>query len=115
MKRFKISDLGSEGPENVASKWFPGTYIHHGGLSFHAVGWRTHPEGEHIHPDHEVFVIMQGRGEIEIDGRREPIRAGEVLLIEPGEEHHLVGDPDFPIINLWFHCGPEPHPDQQRR
>ena len=113
MKRFKISDLGSKGPEHVVSRWFPGTYIVQGGLSFHAVGWRTHPEGEHIHSDHEVFVIMQGRGEIEIDGRREPLHAGEVLLIEPGEEHHIVGDPEYPIVNCWFHCGPEPHEDQR--
>jgi quercetin dioxygenase-like cupin family protein len=56
---------------------------------------------------------MQGQGEIEIDGRREPLHAGEVLVIEPGEEHYIIGDPAYPIINLWFHCGDEPHPAQR--
>ena len=112
MKRYRLSDLTSEGPEHVAARLVPGRYIVHGGLSFHPVGWRTHPEGEHIHPDYEIFVIMQGRGEIEIDGQREPVHAGEVLIVEPGEEHHIVGDPGHPIVNLWFHCGDEPHPDQ---
>lgn len=113
MKRFEIADLGAEGPEHVASRLVPGKYIHHGGLSFHPVGWRTHPEGEHVHPDREVFVIMQGQGEIEIDGRREPVHAGEVLVIEPGEEHHIIGDPAYPIVNLWFHASDEPHTDQR--
>ena len=113
VKRLLISDLGSEGPEHVLSQWFPETYIARGALSFHGIGMRTHSEGEHIHSDHEVFVIMQGKGEIEIDGRREPLHAGEVLIIEPGEEHHIIGDPEFPIVNLWFHCGPGPHENQR--
>jgi len=113
MKRFKISDLGSDGPEHVVSAMLSGKYIVKGALSFHPVGWRTHSEGEHVHPDHEVFVIMQGQGEIEIDGRREPLHAGDVLIIEPGEEHYIVGDPAHPIVNLWFHTGDEPNERQR--
>jgi mannose-6-phosphate isomerase-like protein (cupin superfamily) len=95
------------------SKLVPGKYIVHGGLSFHPIGWRTHSEGNHVHDDAEIFCFMQGRGEVEVDGRIVPIHAGEVLVIEPGEEHYIVGDPDHPIINLWFHCGDEPHPKQR--
>jgi len=113
MKRYTFSDLGSDGPLHVANRLVPGAYIDHGGLSFHAVGWKTHPEGQHVHDNAEVFCIMQGQGEIEIDGRREPLHAGEVLVIEPGEEHYIIGDPAYPIINLWFHCGNEPHPAQR--
>ena len=113
MKRYRISDLHSDGPQHVVSALVPGAYIDHGGLSFHPVGWRTHPEGQHVHDNAEVFCILQGQGEIEIDGRREPLHAGEVLIIEPGEEHYIVGDPAYPIINLWFHCGDEPHPAQR--
>jgi mannose-6-phosphate isomerase-like protein (cupin superfamily) len=113
MKRYKLSDLGSAGPEHVASSLVPGKYIARGALSFHPIGWRTHPEGEHVHDDAEVFVIMQGQGIIEIDGRREPLYAGEVLVMEPGEDHHIVGDPDHPIVNLWFHCSDEPHESQR--
>ncbi len=113
MKRYRFSDLGSDGPEHVVSKLVPGKYIAHGGLSFHKVGWRTHSEGVHVHGDREVFCILQGQGVIEIDGRTEPVHAGEILVIEPGEDHHLVGDPEHPMINLWFHCADEPHPDQR--
>lgn len=113
MKRYRISDLGPVQGEHVAEGIVPGRYIHQGGLSFHPPGWRTHAEGNHRHDSHEVFVILQGRGEIEINGRRQPIEAGDVLVIEPGEEHYLIGDPAHPIINLWFHCADEPHPNQR--
>jgi hypothetical protein len=66
-----------------------GAYIHQGGLSFHPVGFRTHAEGHHVHDTHEVLVI------------------------EPGDEHYLIGDPEHPIINLWFHCADERHSAQQ--
>jgi mannose-6-phosphate isomerase-like protein (cupin superfamily) len=113
MKRYRIGDLGSDGPEQILSGKAPGRYINRGALSFHPVGWRTHSEGSHVHDDHEIFIIMQGRGEIEIDGERQPIHAGEVLIIEPGEEHYIIGDPAYPIVNLWFHTGDEPHIDQR--
>jgi len=114
VKRYTFSNLGAQGAEHVATHLIPGAYIAQGGLSFHPVGWRTHDqEGAHVHDDYEVFCIMQGRGEIEIDGEREPVHAGQVLVIEPGEDHHLIGDPDYPIINLWFHGADEPHPNQQ--
>jgi len=113
VKRHTFSDLGADGPEHVVSRLVSGKYIAHGGLSFHKIGWRTHPEGHHVHPEGEIFCIMQGQGEIEIDGKREPVHAGEVLIIGPGEDHHLIGDPAHPIINLWFHCADEPHPDQR--
>ena len=112
MRRYRLRDLDGEISERVGEALVPGAYIHHGGLSFHAIGFRTHPEGEHVHDSHEVFVILQGRGQIELNGTLEPVRAGEVLVIEPGDEHHLIGDPAHPIVNLWFHCSDERHPAQ---
>jgi hypothetical protein len=113
MRRYRLSDLDGEVLERVGDELVRGAYIHRGGLSFHPVGFRTHAEGHHVHDTHEVFVILQGRGEIELDGELEPVHAGEVLVIEPGDEHYLIGDPEHPIINLWFHCADERHSAQQ--
>ena len=118
MKRYTFADLAcpSDGLEHVAAHLVPGAYLAQGGLSFHGPGERTHAaEDRHVHTDHEVFCIMQGRGWIELEGRREPISAGDVLVIEPGEDHHVVGDPAHPIVNLWFHASAEGHPKQAGR
>lgn len=112
MRRYRLSDLGSEGPEHVASKLIPGRRIAAGGLSFHAPGGRTHPEGEHRHDHHEVFCIMQGQGTLWVDGRTEPVRAGDVIVIEPGEEHYLYADAEQPTINCWFRADEAGHPRQ---
>ncbi len=110
-----MADLArpGDGLPHVAARLVPGARLSSGGLSFHAPGERTHgAEGRHVHGDHEVFCIMQGRGVIEIEGRSEPIAAGDVLVIEPGEDHHIVGDPAHPVVNLWFHASAEGHPRQ---
>ena len=112
MKRYTFAALAAAGPEHVASRLIRGRRLNGGGLSFHAPGQRTHDDGRHAHDDEEVFCIMQGRGVVEIDGRTEPIQAGDVLVIESGENHHIVGDPEFPIVNCWFHADDRGHPKQ---
>lgn len=112
MRRYRFEDLSADGGEHVACRLIPGKRLARGGLGFHSPGLRTHDEGQHVHDDHEVFCIMQGRGFIEIDGRREAIQAGDVLVVEPGEDHHIIGDPEYPIVNLWFHASDEGHPQQ---
>ncbi len=112
MRRYRIGDLGSDGAEHVASRLVPGKRIAAGGLSFHAPGGRTHPEGDHRHDHEEVFCIMQGQGRLWIDGREEPIHAGDVLVVEPGEEHYIYADPETPTINCWFRADDAGHPRQ---
>ncbi len=56
-----------------------------------------------MHPDHyEVFINVQGRGKLEIEGREYDFNVGDVFLIEPGESHHLTADEEFPVVNLWM-------------
>jgi quercetin dioxygenase-like cupin family protein len=112
MKRYRLKDLDSGGVEHVASKIIPGKRLAHGGLSFHAPGSRTHAEGEHRHDNEEVFCFLQGKGELELDGKRYPVRAGDVIVIEPGEEHYIHADAETPTVNCWFHATDAGHPKQ---
>jgi quercetin dioxygenase-like cupin family protein len=112
MRRYTFADLGSDGPEHVANRLIPGKRIAAGGLSFHAPGGRTHAEGEHRHDHEEVFCIVQGKGFVEIDGRREPIHAGDVIVVEPGEEHYIHADQETPTINCWFRADDAGNPKQ---
>lgn len=53
-------------------------------------------------------MILQGLGWIELNGHREPVVTGDVLVLEPGEDHHLIGDPAAPIKGQRAdpgHCG----------
>jgi len=113
MHRYRIADLGHLVGERIAEDLVPGAFIEHGGLSFHPGSFCTHAGEQHAHQTHEVFVILQGRGRMEVNGMPAEVSAGDVIVIEPGEEHHLVSDAGHPIVDLWFHCADERHPDQQ--
>lgn len=98
----------------------PGQYINRGAMSYKAPGVRTHthdgPEGRdyHVHEDDvEVFVLLQGKAQMELNGEMHPMVTGDLFIVEPGEEHHLISDREDPCINLWFHAGAERHPDQR--
>ena len=88
-------------------------------MGFKRPGERTHshdgPGGidHHVHEDSEVFVILQGGGVMELDGERHPVTTGDVLVVEPGEDHHLVADERDPCVGLYLHAGPKRHPKQE--
>ncbi len=115
MKRSRLHDLTTAAGAHVLAGLLPGRYLNKGALSFKAPGQRTHtadgPGGSdvHVHDDCEAFIILQGRGVMEVDGRSYELAAGDVIIIAPGEDHHLTADPDDPCVNLWLHAGDEPH------
>lgn len=59
-----------------------------------AVEWARIPpggvSGEHLHTrTEEVYVLLSGRGEITLDGRPSPVRAGDAILTGLGTTHGL--------------------------
>ncbi|RYG35170.1 cupin domain-containing protein [bacterium] len=114
MRRYRLDDLPGIDPEShILAGVVEGTRLYKGGLSFHAPGTVTHNEERpHLETDQEVFCLLQGEGWIEIDGRREPVRAGDVLVIEPGEDHHLQSSIHSPLLNLWLHANDSGNPKQ---
>jgi len=111
MKRYRFSDLPSVSEGHVLSGVLPGRYLNQGGLGFKAPGERTHtndgPDNadRHVHADAEAFVILQGKGAMEINGVKHSVTTGDVIIVEPGEDHHLISDVTDPCVNLWFHAG----------
>lgn len=112
MKQTRINEL----PDVTGGHWLsgvlPGTYLTVGGMGFKERGMRTHADSRHIHDDCEAFVLLQGKAQMEIDGVLHPMQTGDILIVEPGEEHHLISDPDDPCVNLWMHAGPHRNENQ---
>ncbi|GAA2135520.1 hypothetical protein GCM10009760_14160 [Kitasatospora kazusensis] len=64
------------------------------GGGWEAVEWACVPaggvSGEHLHTrTEEVYVLLAGRGEITLDGRPVPVRAGDAVLTGLGTTHGL--------------------------
>lgn len=122
MRKMRLGDLDGKDRLHFLEGVIPGRYLAQGGLSFKKPGFRTHPagcacqhcdgQGRHVHADYEVFIILQGKARMEVDGIAHPLATGDVIICEPGEDHHLISDENEPCVNLWLHAGDKRHPDQ---
>ncbi|WP_052487450.1 cupin domain-containing protein [Gordoniibacillus kamchatkensis] len=113
MKRLRLTDLADTTQGHFLGEWLPGDHLSAGGLAFARPGERSHtndgPGGRdyHVHRDCEAFVILQGSGTMELNGEHHPVKVGDIIIVEPGEDHHLNSDMEDPIVTLWLHAGAE--------
>ena len=58
----------------------------------------------------EIYVVLEGRGELELDGNRIPVRPMTSIMIKPGCRHRAIGSlkilniaiPKFDPNDEWF-------------
>ena len=56
----------------------------------------------HFHKgQEEVYMFIDGKGEMEIDGNRFPVKAGDLILIEDGVFHRVYNTGH---LGLYFVC-----------
>ncbi len=106
MRKLHVRDLVGTGDGPVVADAVPGFLAERGGVSVYQPGQRTHPEGYHVHEVPEMFLILQGSGQIEIDGTSTPFQAGDVFLVAAGEDHHLRSEGALPLVSMWLHLRP---------
>jgi mannose-6-phosphate isomerase-like protein (cupin superfamily) len=73
-----------------------------GGIYVFKPGETAHPETRHVHDVDEVFVFIQGRGVIPIDGVDHPVQTGDVVIVEAGEDHHTRSSEKDPLVAAWW-------------
>jgi len=57
------------------------------------------------HHEAEVFFILSGQGEVEVDGLRHDLRSGDAVYLEPFESHALRNgspDSDLRFLSVWW-------------
>jgi hypothetical protein len=115
MKKLRLSQLSDEREGHFLKGFLPGDYLAWGGLRYRKPGKRTHtndgPGGRdrHVHEDTQVFIILQGKATMELNGQVYPLVTGDVFIVEAGEDHHLIPDEDDPCVDLWLHSSAERH------
>ena len=101
MKRLTINDLKFTGsflmPDYLGEK-----KISHGGVYVFKPGETAHPEARHVHDTDEVFIFVQGKGVLPIDGVDYPVQTGDVVIVEAGEDHHTRSSVDDPLVSAWY-------------
>lgn len=86
----KIIDDIRSGPD-----WFLGRDNHAGPLVMAIKRGALPVDIPHLHrTTHEYFLLLRGTIGIVLSGTRHDLRAGSLLIVEPGEAHQLVASSD---------------------
>lgn len=101
MKRMRVEDLAPSDSRLMPADLGDST-ISHGGIYVFEPGETAHPEAVHVHDTAEVFVFIQGQGVIPIDGVDYPVKTGDVVIVEAGEDHHTRSSVDDPLVSAWW-------------
>jgi mannose-6-phosphate isomerase-like protein (cupin superfamily) len=84
---------------------------HEGGAaSLHVVDISSDPRAHYHRKLTEMYLVLEGEGEVELDGERVPVRPLTAVLIRPGCRHRAVGKlrvvvcavPAFDPEDEWF-------------
>lgn len=56
--------------------------------------------GYHLQKEDEIYYIISGTGEMQMNGKSFPVKAGDAILTRPGSSHGLkqMGSEDLTII-----------------
>ena len=76
--------------------------ISHGGVYVFEPGETAHPEPRHVHDTDEVFIFIQGKGVLPIDGVGYAVQTGDVVVVQAGEDHHTRSSVDDPLVAAWY-------------
>lgn len=101
MQKMTVVDL-EPNQSRLLPKQLGDSTITRGGVHVFKPGETAHPEQEHVHNVNEVFIFLQGSGVIPIDGVDYPVTTGDVVIIEPGEDHHTRSSVDDPLVAAWY-------------
>jgi len=83
VKRLRLDELPRARGRHVFSEIVAGEYIwQEAAIEFRKPGEVVDWSG---HDDEEIYVILQGRAAVHLDGGVEQLAAGDVMVIEPGE------------------------------
>src|SRR5215218_4572942 len=58
-------------------------------------------DGQQPHADDEVYVVLDGRGVLEVEGRTLEVSEGSAVFVEAGADHRFVGYESLSVLVLF--------------
>jgi len=56
------------------------------------------PDTQQPHEDDEVYVVLEGRGTLEVEGQSFAVDEGTALFVEAGAEHRFTGYESLSVL-----------------
>ncbi len=101
MKKLTVAELNPR-DSHLLPEFLGDATVKSGGVFVFEPGQTAHPEDRHVHEVNEVFIFLQGSGVLPIDGIDYPVQAGDVVIVEAGEDHHTRSSVEDPLVAAWY-------------
>lgn len=66
------------------------------------------PDRQQPHGDDEVYIVLEGRGVLEVEGERIELREGHAVFVPAGAEHRFVGYEELSVLVIFERSLPRP-------
>ena len=64
------------------------------------------PDRQQPHADDEVYVVLEGRGVLEIEGDAVELHEGQAVFVPAGAEHRFVGYENLSVLVVFAQPNP---------
>ena len=59
------------------------------------------PDRQQPHDDDEVYVVLEGRGTLDVEGERLDLREGQGAFVQAGAQHQFVGYEQLAVLVIF--------------
>ena len=59
------------------------------------------PDRQQPHEDDEVYVVLEGRGTLEVEGRPVPLEQGQAVFVPARAEHRFTGYEGLSVLVIF--------------
>jgi len=59
------------------------------------------PDRQQPHDDDEVYVVLEGRGVLEVEGRTFDVSEGSAVFVEAGADHRFAGYEELSVLVMF--------------
>jgi mannose-6-phosphate isomerase-like protein (cupin superfamily) len=59
------------------------------------------PDRQSPHADDEVYIVLEGRGTLDVEGERIELREGNAVFVPAGAEHRFIGYESLSVLVIF--------------
>jgi mannose-6-phosphate isomerase-like protein (cupin superfamily) len=59
------------------------------------------PDRQQPHEDDEVYVVLEGRGVLDVEGQAFPVSEGDAVFVPAGAEHQFTGYEGLSVLVIF--------------
>jgi mannose-6-phosphate isomerase-like protein (cupin superfamily) len=59
------------------------------------------PDRQQPHDDDEVYIVLEGRGVLDLEGKQVELREGHALFVPAGAHHEFIGYEELSVLVIF--------------